>query len=172
MLLMSDSRKDDATAETDEGANRPEICDRRRFLGHIAGAAGSLALGVAAAHPAAAQNGQNAPAREAAADVVLKLNEKAHQGLNQIGGSEVITTADGAQVIVAHPEENTFVACSAICTHRGGHLFYDHGSKQFACPLHGARFDLAGKVVHGPAQTPLQSYAADPAIVVEGKPVT
>jgi len=41
-------------------------------------------------------------------------------------------------------------ALSAVCTHLGCMTHFDHG-RQFLCPCHGSRFDLDGKVLHGPA---------------------
>jgi len=172
---MSDLLNDDLTPEFNGDGhgleNHPESCNgRRRFLGQVAGAAGGLALGVSALSAGAAENNAGSNA-DNSADVVVKLNDEGHKGLSKVGGFEVIATGGGGKVIVAHPDEATYVACSAICTHRGGQLFYDPKTKQFACPLHGARFDLDGKVAKGPAKTPLQSYATDPAIIVEVKPV-
>ncbi len=48
-----------------------------------------------------------------------------------------------------------FSALSLVCTHLGCTV----ESKQdgFACPCHGSRFDLQGKVTRGPAGKPLNS---------------
>lgn len=46
-------------------------------------------------------------------------------------------------------------ALSAVCTHAGCTVKWDAAAKQFLCPCHGGRFDLAGKVVSGPPPKPL-----------------
>jgi Rieske Fe-S protein len=153
----------DLAQAPDGDEDSQESCSgRRRFLCQVAGAAGSLTLGLSTLRAGAAE-------KDKSTDVVVKLKD--HEKLSKVGGSEVIETGGGGKVIVAHPDETTFVACSAICTHRGGQLFYEHASKQFVCPLHGARFDLNGKVVRGPARQPLQAYDTDPAIILGVEPV-
>ena len=166
---MSEEQRFDLAQEPDGDEVPQEGCSgRRRFLCQVAGAAGSLTLGLSALRTTVAEAQTTATGKEKSDDLVLKFNE--HKDLSKVGGSEVITT-DTGKVIVARTGESTFVACSAICTHRGGQLFYDGSSKQFVCPSHGARFDLSGKVVKGPARTPLQAYTADSAVVVDVKPV-
>ena len=46
-------------------------------------------------------------------------------------------------------------ALSAVCTHLGCITRYRSDEREIACPCHGSRFDLEGKVVHGPAPLPL-----------------
>jgi Rieske Fe-S protein len=47
-----------------------------------------------------------------------------------------------------------FSACSLICTHLGCTIEAD-GEDAFLCPCHGSRYDRDGKVLAGPAQSPL-----------------
>jgi cytochrome b6-f complex iron-sulfur subunit len=49
--------------------------------------------------------------------------------------------------------ENGFTALSLVCTHLG--CTVENNSDGFACPCHGSRYDLQGKVVRGPASKPL-----------------
>ena len=51
--------------------------------------------------------------------------------------------------------DNGFTALSLVCTHLGCTL--ESQSDGFACPCHGSRFDLLGKVKRGPASRPLVS---------------
>jgi cytochrome b6-f complex iron-sulfur subunit len=37
---------------------------------------------------------------------------------------------------------------------------YEHDAKQFVCPCHGARYDIDGKVLQGPAKRNLRPYSA------------
>jgi len=51
--------------------------------------------------------------------------------------------------------ESGFSALSLVCTHLG--CTVERKDENFTCPCHGSRFDAAGKVVHGPADTSLHS---------------
>jgi cytochrome b6-f complex iron-sulfur subunit len=55
--------------------------------------------------------------------------------------------------------ENGFSALSLVCTHLGCGL--ENTSNGFACPCHGSRFDVDGRVIHGPADKPLQSLRVE-----------
>ena len=48
-----------------------------------------------------------------------------------------------------------FSALSLVCTHLG--CTVESQADGFACPCHGSRFDLQGKVTRGPAGKPLNS---------------
>lgn len=48
-----------------------------------------------------------------------------------------------------------FYALSSVCTHLGCMTRYDKEGAQLACPCHGSRFELDGRVRHGPAPKPL-----------------
>ena len=58
--------------------------------------------------------------------------------------------------------DNGFIALSLVCTHLG--CTVESQAEGFACPCHGSRFDLQGKVKRGPASMPL------PALRVEISP--
>ncbi len=45
---------------------------------------------------------------------------------------------------------------SAVCTHLGGVLAWNDAELSWDCPLHGSRFDAAGRVLEGPATSDLQ----------------
>jgi cytochrome b6-f complex iron-sulfur subunit len=49
-----------------------------------------------------------------------------------------------------------FFALSSVCTHLGCMTRYVPESAQLACPCHGSRFSLEGKVTAGPAPRPLR----------------
>ncbi len=111
---------------------------------------------------------RGAPAtKSATSGSTLQLSLKDHKALAQIGGFEIVAVpAVNDTLIVARTDATTVVACSAICTHRGCKVGYEHEAKAFVCPCHGARFALGGSVLRGPAKKPLKNYATDVAAVV------
>jgi cytochrome b6-f complex iron-sulfur subunit len=52
-----------------------------------------------------------------------------------------------------------FTALSLVCTHLG--CTVERQADGFACPCHGSRFDLQGKVKRGPASKPLLSLRVE-----------
>jgi cytochrome b6-f complex iron-sulfur subunit len=60
--------------------------------------------------------------------------------------------------------ESGFSALSLVCAHLG--CTVEHNDDGFACPCHGSRFDLDGKVTHGPAQKTLRSLRVE--VTTEG----
>ncbi|UKJ64558.1 Rieske (2Fe-2S) protein [Cellulosimicrobium cellulans] len=69
-------------------------------------------------------------------------------------GGALAVTVDGAPLLVTQPEEGTFAAFSAICTHQG--CTVAPGDGELLCPCHASRYDLAtGAVLGGPAPSPL-----------------
>lgn len=148
----------DAPDANNQSVNAAE--SRRQFLRRGAVASGSLVLGLAA-------RGVAEEKAATSSELVLKMRD--YKDLSRVGGFQVIATKDD-KIIVARTEESVFVACSAICTHRGCQLQYEHSSKQFICPCHGARFNLNGQVARGPATRPLKSYKADSAAIIKLTP--
>jgi Rieske Fe-S protein len=64
-------------------------------------------------------------------------------------------------------------ALGITCPHLGCYYNFDDGLKHFLCPCHGSQFALDGRVLHGPATSPLShlSWAPGPApdqILVDG----
>ena len=159
--------KNAAQEETIEGNAQSNT--RRDFLKQGAtGAMLSLSVlgGLSRAEAATSNDGaQKAPAPVAVAPVSLQLNLKEHKALSKVGGFEIIPVANDT-LIVVRTEADSFVACSAICTHKGCKVAYEHDAKEFVCPCHAARFALDGRVLKGPAKTPLKSYVTDVAAVV------
>ena len=100
-------------------------------------------------------------------------HSKTPTGNPSVQGTKVATVADvpvgtafkfsdpvsGAPAFVVQPKKGTFLAYSAICTHEGCPVNYDHGLNGFACPCHGAQFDATtGAATRGPAKAPLQKF--------------
>lgn len=81
------------------------------------------------------------------------------------------TPVHGRNILVFH-EDNGFRVVSLICTHLGcivNHL-KDGG---YTCPCHGTRFDAEGRVLQGPAPSPLRyldiSFAPNGDLVVDSE---
>jgi nitrite reductase/ring-hydroxylating ferredoxin subunit len=82
----------------------------------------------------------------------------------KVGSSKSYMVA-GVSLLITQPKKGVFKAFKGICTHQGGKLTSLSGPNLF-CPLHGASFDsTTGKVLTGPASSPLKSYK----VTVSGK---
>jgi len=53
--------------------------------------------------------------------------------------------------------QDGFYSVSSVCTHLGCNV--KRGGSGFECPCHGSRFDPNGRVVEGPAPSPLAWFA-------------
>lgn len=80
------------------------------------------------------------------------------------------TRVAGQNLYVLHDEEG-FAVIGALCTHLGCVVAVTGDG--FSCPCHGSRFALDGRVVKGPAPSPLAWYevtlAPDGQMVVDTK---
>ena len=82
----------------------------------------------------------------------------------KVGSSKSYMVA-GVSLLITQPKKGVFKAFKGICTHQGGKLTSLSGPNLF-CPLHGASFDsTTGKVLTGPASSPLKAYK----VTVSGK---
>lgn len=64
-----------------------------------------------------------------------------------------------ARVVVVRVEAERFRALTAVCPHAGCLLSHVERA-QLACPCHGSRVDLTGRVAEGPAERPLAELPA------------
>ena len=135
---------------------------RRNFLRVASVAAVAGAAGISRADETKADE----KAEETKAETSRVLELKDFADLQKVGGSKIVENGKD-KIIVARTGESSFVACSALCTHKGCEVEYSHDDKLFICPCHGARFDLEGKVVKGPAKTPLARHEIEAAAVLE-----
>ena len=63
--------------------------------------------------------------------------------------------------IVRNPTNpKQLIAVNPKCTHQGCDVKWAAGEKKYACPCHGANFDVDGAVLNGPATKPLTAYQA------------
>jgi cytochrome b6-f complex iron-sulfur subunit len=86
----------------------------------------------------------------------ITVNSVAGTALATTGTLALVTTA-GGDVLVARTAADTFVALSAGCTHQRCEIT-GYSGQDYVCPCHGSRFDTSGKVVNGPAVTPLPQF--------------
>jgi len=50
---------------------------------------------------------------------------------------------------------------SAVCSHLGCLVNYRKESREFVCPCHGGKYDLAGRNIAGPPPAPLTAYPVE-----------
>ncbi len=65
----------------------------------------------------------------------------------------------GKPIIVVRDSESDFLALSAVCTHLGCIVRWDHATRTLVCPCHEGRFAADGHVLGGPPQTSLPLLA-------------
>jgi len=96
------------------------------------------------------------PARRAwAKKLALRLDKVPK--LSAVGGWMVVKLK-GKPVLLVRDGKDSVRALSAVCTHEACTVGFDPEARQVACKCHASRFDLTGKVLTGPATTPLPAY--------------
>lgn len=71
------------------------------------------------------------------------------------GTGEVIKL-DGKKIAAYRDEDGDIHALSPVCTHAGCIVNWNGEEKSWDCPCHGARYDIEGKVLTGPAVRDLE----------------
>lgn len=84
----------------------------------------------------------------------ISINLAIQSALNTSGNWLLI---ENAQTLVANVN-GSFVALTSICTHSGCDRNWTFGSSRFTCTCHGSVFDSSGKVLQGPANSPLTQF--------------
>jgi Rieske Fe-S protein len=70
-------------------------------------------------------------------------------------GQGKIVDLHDRKVAAYRDEAGEVHAVSPICTHLRCVVSFDEEAREWACPCHGSRFDIDGRVVHGPARARL-----------------
>ena len=70
------------------------------------------------------------------------------------GTGKVIDTASG-KIAVYRNDRGEVTKRSAVCTHLGCLVDWNEAEKSWDCPCHGSRFQPDGRVISGPAESPL-----------------
>jgi glycine/D-amino acid oxidase-like deaminating enzyme/nitrite reductase/ring-hydroxylating ferredoxin subunit len=67
-----------------------------------------------------------------------------------------VVEVDGEKVAAYRDENGELHTLSPVCTHAGCIVNWNQEEKSWDCPCHGARYDIDGKVLTGPADRDLQ----------------
>jgi glycine/D-amino acid oxidase-like deaminating enzyme/nitrite reductase/ring-hydroxylating ferredoxin subunit len=70
-------------------------------------------------------------------------------------GEGKVLERNGAKVAAYRDENGAVTLHSAVCTHMGCLVGWNPSERTWDCPCHGSRFTPDGKVISGPAETPL-----------------
>jgi nitrite reductase/ring-hydroxylating ferredoxin subunit len=67
----------------------------------------------------------------------------------------VVARNDLGKILVLRRPNGEFIGMQATCTHLGCTVAWNSKVEQVECPCHGARYNLLGEVLRGPARDPL-----------------
>ena len=73
-------------------------------------------------------------------------------------GTGKVIEIDGKKIAAYRDESGEVHALNPVCTHAACIVNWNGGEKSWDCPCHGARYDIDGKVITGPATMDLQNY--------------
>jgi cytochrome b6-f complex iron-sulfur subunit len=119
------------------------MLNRREFLQSAGLTAGTIAL--------------LPVSRAMAKKLAIPLNKA--DKLKTVDGSAVLMVKDNL-ILFVRDSVTSIKALSPVCTHQKCTVAYNPNQKRIECACHGSSFDLNGKVLKGPATTPLRTYAA------------
>jgi Rieske Fe-S protein len=141
-----------------------EPFSRRTFCLHACQAASCLALG-SLAQACGGVSGGSSPSNVpqlslvngnvSGRTVVVQIDSSSP--LAAVGGAAMVRSSGGA-FLVARTGQDSFSALTTICTHQTCTIT-GFDSTNYVCPCHGSRFTTTGRVVNGPANAPLRSFA-------------
>jgi Rieske Fe-S protein len=126
----------------------------------VAAVAGPIAVYLLPAH---LPNRGKAKIRVALTTPVDELKEGAAARFDSPPGMAFVI-ADGGELNAAGDptfggfltrDQGTLQAFAITCPHLGCSYAFDDGKRHFVCPCHGSEFALDGRVLHGPATSPL-----------------
>jgi glycine/D-amino acid oxidase-like deaminating enzyme/nitrite reductase/ring-hydroxylating ferredoxin subunit len=73
-----------------------------------------------------------------------------------------VVTIEGKPVACSKDAEGKLHRVSAVCTHLGCLVHWNQAEATWDCPCHGSRFHADGRVLAGPAETPLETVDDKP----------
>jgi cytochrome b6-f complex iron-sulfur subunit len=147
----------------------PKDLSRRTFLGWWIGilltttVAAVLAPIAVYLFPPHAPNRGMGKIRVALDTPVAALKEGAATRFNAPAGMAFVMADGGEQNAAGDPtfggfltrDQGTLRAFAITCPHLGCSYAFDDAKQHFVCPCHGSEFALDGRVLHGPATSPL-----------------
>jgi len=86
-------------------------------------------------------------------------------------GEGKVLKLNGQSVACSRDEAGKLQTVSAVCTHMGCLVHWNNAERTWDCPCHGSRFGPDGKVIAGPAETPLAPIKKKAAADKGKKPV-
>jgi Rieske Fe-S protein len=89
---------------------------------------------------------------------VTTVNLDVNSPLNAVGGLAFVQ-ATGASFLVARTSQDACTALTTVCTHQSCTVQNVSGNV-YTCPCHGSQFDPSGRVVRGPASSPLRQFSS------------
>ncbi|HMG10811.1 MAG TPA: Rieske 2Fe-2S domain-containing protein [Mucilaginibacter sp.] len=72
-----------------------------------------------------------------------------------------VVELDGQKVAAYRDAARCLHTLNPVCTHAKCIVNWNQEEKSWNCPCHGARYDIAGKVLNGPADKDLQKIYQD-----------
>ena len=134
---------------------------RRTFCIQACQAASCLALGSLAAACGGGSSPSNVPQLTVVSGSVsgtsIQVQIDASSPLATVGGAAMVRSSTGA-FLVSRTAQESFTALTTICTHETCTIT-GFDNTNYVCPCHGSKFSTTGRVVNGPANAPLRSFA-------------
>lgn len=92
--------------------------------------------------------------------VTQRLMEPMAASVDEIApGEGKLLKLDGQRVACSRAADGSLQMVSAVCTHMGCLVHWNRAEGSWDCPCHGSRFATDGKVLAGPAVSPLEPIA-------------
>ncbi len=76
----------------------------------------------------------------------------------ELDQSGSVSSKKAETIVIRDPSTSQLIALNSLCPHQGCTVKLDAETKNLACPCHGSSFGKDGKVLKGPAKTPLAIY--------------
>jgi cytochrome b6-f complex iron-sulfur subunit len=127
---------------------------RRSFVTTIAGFGVLIALGVALASvkiPSSSSSPVSSQTTASPSSAITNTNSM------QVGAPVYFEYPSGYPNVLFKRSDGSLAAYSLLCTHVCCEVTYESSSNLFYCPCHGSEFDSSGRVIRGPAGSPLPS---------------